>query len=487
MLEKKDKKRQLVLVLFIAVLVRVGCMVWSWSGYYFKEQNELSKSYFRQGYGIAAGYGYVRGDGKAIEHFDRLYKHINSENFRITPDTAGPLPNQDVEFQILHPPGMSLLVYGIHNIFAMRSDIFIQIIGIIFDAIAVGLVYWIGSTFFGMRVGFAASLAYSLFPPLIYYSSASKTPDGLLSVFICGSLVCVLQAVRSEGRYRVIWYAASGLILGLGSYLRPDYMLMPLFMGLGLWMYTWRFWQSFSAMVFIQVIVFIVLFPWAYRNHGISGRWIFTSSGVGPTLITGLGEFHNPWGFGYTDEDRHKQAMLQGFSSAWGPEADHYFRKLFFKSIQQQPMAYLQSIVYRLPLVLMPPLDWGYANPYKTQSFTELREAGIDRYQAIIHKFKYILEAYWDVLIISVVGFCNLFFVFIIFFKERKQFGFILLLLSPHIYSILSHVLTHMEPRFLLPSIFCWLIALGYVLAQGWHYRHELDQCPSPWISSSHP
>ena len=467
MLEKKDKKRQLVLVLFIAILVRVGCMVWSWSGYYFKEQNELSKSYFRQGYGIAAGYGYVRGDGKAIKHFDRLYEHINSENFRITPDTAGPLPNEGMEFQMLHPPGMSLLVYVVHNIFAMRADVPIQIIGIILDAIAVGLVYWMGCTFFGMRVGFAASLAYSLFPPLIY-SSAIKMPDGLLSVFICGSVACVLKAVHSKGRHEVSWYVASGLILGLGSYLRPDYILMPLFMGLGLWLYTRRFWQSFSAMVLTQVVVFMVLFPWAYRNHGISGRWVFTSSSLGPTLITGLGEFHNPWGFGPLDEDRHEQARLQGFSSAWSPEADHYFRKLFFQSIQQQPMAYLQAVVYRLPLALMPPFDWGYANPYKTQSFTDLREAGIDRYQAVTRKFKYILKAYWDVLVMSVVSFCNLFFVFVMFFKERKRFGLILLLLTPHIYSILSHILIHMQPRLLLPSIFCWLIALGYVLARGW-------------------
>jgi 4-amino-4-deoxy-L-arabinose transferase-like glycosyltransferase len=485
-LEKKDKKRQLIAVLLIAILVRVGCMVWSWSGYYFAgELNELSKNYFREGYSIAAGYGYVRGDGKAVEYFDSLYGHILSENFRINPDTAGPLPAEGVEFQMLHPPGMALLIAGMHSIFAIRSDMPIQIIGIILDTIAVGLVYWMSYTFFGLRVGFAASLTYALFPPLIYYSSAAKLPDGLLSVFICGSVACVLKAIYSKGRHEVSWYGASGLMLGLGSYLRPDYMLMPLFMGLGLWLYTWRFWRSFAAMALAQVVVFLVLFPWAYRNHNICGRWVFTSSSVGATLITGLGEFHNPWGFGYTDGDRQEQAQLQGFASAWGPEADLYFRKLFFQSVQQQPMAYLKSIIYRLPLALMPSLGWGYANPYKTQSFTKLREAGMDRYQAITHEFKYILEAYWDMLAISVLSFCNLLFVFVLFFKEQKQYGLILLLLSPHIYSILSHILTHMEPRLLLPSIFSWLIALGYVLARGWQYRHALDQYPNPWASGA--
>jgi hypothetical protein len=110
-------------------------------------------------------------------------------------------------------------------------------------------------------------------------------------------------------------------------------MLMPLFVGLGLWLYTRRFWQSFSAMVFAQVVVFLVLSPWAFRNYGICGRWVFTSSGVGATLITGLGEFNNPWGFGYTDEDRYKQAVLQGFSSAWSPGqifiSGDYFLKVF--------------------------------------------------------------------------------------------------------------------------------------------------------------
>ena len=43
------------------------------------------------------------------------------------------------------------------------------------------------------------------------------------------------------------------------------------------------------AMAIIQSIVFILLTPWAYRNHEICGRWIFTSTATGWTLVGGLG------------------------------------------------------------------------------------------------------------------------------------------------------------------------------------------------------
>ena len=457
-------KKRLVIVAIIAVLVRFGFMIWDWSGHYVRPQGTLSKVYFIEGYGIAAGYGYVYGEGAAREHLCKLYRGVTSQNLRVTPQIAGSMPEEGKYSETLHPPGMALLVAGINRLFGIRADLPVQFIGMMLDSAAAVLVCWMVSNFLNMHVGLIAGLAYAFYPPFAYMSSVSKLPGGLLTFFIVSTLACVLQATRSRGRHAMAWYLLSGLILGLGCYLRPNYMLLPIFMALPLWAYTRRFIRSMATMIAVQAVVLLILFPWAYRNHNLCSRWIFTSTSLGGTLITGLGAYNNPWGFGYTDGDRHKQAVSQGFINPWVPEADLYFRNLFIQSIKQNPGAYLKSIILRMPMAFLTPHDWGYDNPYKTETFAKAREVGEDHYEVLKSKTWYFLTAYWDRLLMGALSFLCLIGVFALLIKESRRYGLILVLISPHIYSVLVHILIHLETRFIISSMFSWLIGLSYLL-----------------------
>jgi hypothetical protein len=239
-------------------------------------------------------------------------------------------------------------------------------------------------------------------------------------------------------------------------------MLMPIFMVLGLWIYTRTLWKPVWTMVLAQLTVLFVLFPWAYRNHNLSGRWIFTSTSVGATLVTGLGEFRNPWGLGPTDEDRAKEAAAVGIPSPWFSDADLHFRKLFLQCIIEKPTAYLGTVVRRVPLVAAPPFTFGFSNPAKTKTFTQMREGHQDRYDVLRSQTLYFLKAYWDYLGMAALAFLCTLSVTVLCFKEWRN-PIIFFLLCPHLYCISSHILTHLEPRFLLPTIFCWLFGLSYV------------------------
>jgi 4-amino-4-deoxy-L-arabinose transferase-like glycosyltransferase len=466
----ENRRKHYIIIILIALLVRTGFMVWSWSSCYVRPPSTLSKTYFIQGYGIAAGYGYLRGDPVCLKLLD-LYDRVSRDNTRFRPEMAGPLSINDTVPETLHPPGMALLIAGINILFGVKADVSIQVLSIILDTIAVALVYWLSAVLFNARIGFVAGLLYAIFPALAR-APVAKDPDGLIGVFVIAGFCCFLQSTRTKGWSMWGWLAGSGLVLGLGSYLRPDFMLLPVFMVLGLWAYTRRFFKSIAAMALVQVIVLLTLFPWAYRNHSVTGRWIFTSTSVGATLISGLGEFNNPWGFGHTDGHRTREAAAQGFKSPWISEADLYFRELFFKSIKENPGAFLKSILLRLPLVLAPPFESGFANPWKERGFSELQSGGKDRYQVIISRPGYVLAAYFDSLIMSVVSLVCLFSVAVLFIKEWHRWGMVFFLMCPHIYNILTHILIHMEARFLLPTIYCWLIALAYVLTRGWRERH---------------
>ena len=464
MTEGRYIRNRLIFVAIIAILIRFGFILWDSSGYYIKPQWNLSKAYFVEGYGIAAGYGYVEGESVAGKHLKALYRRVNSENIRVTPEVAGVLPEEGKYFKMNHPPGMALLVAGINRLFGIRADLPVQILGLILDSTAAVLVSLIVTNFLNFRVGFISGLLYALFPPLAYMSSVSRLPEGLLSFFIVANLACILQGSRSKGLRAIAWYVFSGLFLGLGSYLRPDYTLLPLFMFPLLWIHTRRFIRSFSTIVAVQIVVLMLLIPWAYRNYKLCDRWIFTSTAVGATLITGLGEFTNPWGFVYSDEARYKEAVSEGYINAWSPDADLYFRKLFIKCVYQNPTEFLRIIILRLPMAILTPYDWGYNNPYVKESFVEASQSGKDRYQILKSETCYFLRAYWDRLLMAGLSFLSLIGTFILVIQERSRFGLVLLVLSPHIYSISSHLITHLESRYIIPSVFCWLIGLAYLL-----------------------
>ena len=467
-MSNSKRKRHLLLILLATGVVRVGAMLWSWSGWYGLPQYGMSKLYFREGYGIAAGYGLIQTRGATRQHLIDLYERVSRDSVRVTPEMAGPLPSKDETApSMLHPPGFALLVAGFNRTLGVRADEPMQVLGILLELIAAGLVYWVAATLVGARAGLLAGLIYAFFLPLAYHAAYAKEPQGLHGVFIVGCLAGVLQATRVRGWQALAWYAAGGVVLGLGSYIRPDYMLLPVFMVVGLWAYTRRFLRSVGAMVLVQLLVFATLLPWAYRNYRACGRWVFTSTGVGATLVTGLGEFENAWGIGGSDIDRGNEARAMGFESPWSSESDLYFREVFFKSVRERPGEYLSIVTRRLPLAIATPFRWGLANPYRTQRFGEAATGGEDRYEVIRKRPWYVIAAYWDCMLPGGVMLAGLMCACIMLVRERRRAGMVLLLMSPHLYGIATHVLVHFEPRFILPSAFCWFIALGYVLARG--------------------
>jgi 4-amino-4-deoxy-L-arabinose transferase-like glycosyltransferase len=472
-----SRRHHLIVVIVCAAVFRTGFLLWDWSGRYVVPKTTTSREYFRHGYGICAGYGYVRPiGGPASKHLAALQNRVERERIRVTPDLAGPLPQEGAFPETLRPPGMSILVAGANYLFGTRADVPIQFLGMGLDTLAAGLVWWIAGTCFGPRVGLVAGLLYGFFPPFAR-GSINLEPDGLLSPFVALNLACALAACRTQGRRRLGLWIAGGLALGLGSYLRPDYLMMPVFMFLGIWAYTRDPVRSAFGSLGMLAVTLLALSPWAYRNHRLTGRWIFSSTSVGATLITGLGEYHNPWGFGYLDEDRAAQAAGWGLPSPWTSEADLRFRELFWKSVAQNPAAYAKAVIRRLPMALAPPYAWGFANPWKAHTFSELRAEGKDRYQIAKGKPLYVVAAYGDCLATAGISLLSLGCVVFMLLKESRRAGPAVLLICPHVYSILSHVLTHLEPRFLLPSMFCWLIGTGYVLGAGWRAG---DACLPP-------
>ena len=467
------RDRKLAAVAAATLAFRLLFIVWGWTGWHTATSDPsymmLQWIYAAEGYGLCAGYGYAV-PPKTVPSLATL-----AASQRITPSAALRIDPSTLVPEMWHPPGMAILNAAVHILTGMRVGLPIQLVGAFFDTIAACLVYWIAATFLQPKVGFAAGLLYAFYPPQAASATILQSPEGFQSLFVVGCLACVLQMCRSAGKARLAWCAGAGVLLGVGSYLRPDYLLAPVAMGPALWIYTRQFWRSLFGILAVQLVALLILLPWAYRNHGLCDRWIFSSTAVGGTLVTGLGEYRNPWGLGGTDGDRWAESRAHGFSSPWSPEADLYFREEFWKSITRSPSGYLVSVVKRLPMTLILPQTFGYDNPNKTQRMGEARKHGRDLFDVIKSQPFYVLAAYWDWLLMGAIGFASLLCSIFMAMREWRQFGLILLLLSPHLYSIGTHILIHSDTRYLLPSMFSFLIGLGYVLSRGWR-RSSLTQ-----------
>jgi hypothetical protein len=69
--------RRYLVILIVAMVIGFGFRVWEWSDYCASRPSTLSEIYFVQGFGLAAGYGYVQGIGKpGSTHLRELYKYV---------------------------------------------------------------------------------------------------------------------------------------------------------------------------------------------------------------------------------------------------------------------------------------------------------------------------------------------------------------------------------------------------------------------------
>ena len=139
---------------------------------------------------------------------------------------------------------------------------------------------------------------YAINPVTIYYCP-------LVGVEVPGiTTVLLFLLVGVFGQCRTLfWCVATGVVAGVATLVRSNYLLIPVIWGAGmLWQGRRRFWPVLGKTLIVGGVALLILSPWLVRNAVVFGAFPVFGAGGGETFFGGNNDLaadphNNLWGY----------------------------------------------------------------------------------------------------------------------------------------------------------------------------------------------
>lgn len=184
-----------------------------------------------------------------------------------------------------HPPGYPILLAAIFNV-AGESDTAIQVVQIIFDAIAVVLLFLIALKLAPYPVAVIAALLAAISPQFAYFPQL-LLPDSLIVVPILAAIYFLIRARRDP---RLINFFIAGALIGISCWLRANSLMLPLFLAATAAMLVQRDKRLRAAATVVAGAVLLIA-PITIKNAIVYKRFVPLSLGAGQTLAEGIADY----------------------------------------------------------------------------------------------------------------------------------------------------------------------------------------------------
>lgn len=237
-----------------------------------------------------------------------------------------------------------------------------RLAGCALGALTTYLISRLGASLGGYRVGLIAGIFSALYWPAIYFDAELLTAslESLLGVSL---LLALLRAGRGDG----VWgFLGAGLIWGLASIARPNFLALAPIIGLWLLFLTpvvvsQR--RKLARLALLSIGLGVVILPVTLRNLSVSGESILITYTAGVNLYIG----NNPESTGispvipgarrsleggFRDAQRIPQVELGRPLSA--QEVSDYWSGRALTWIQAEPSAWLKHMLYKARLFFSP-------------------------------------------------------------------------------------------------------------------------------------
>lgn len=237
---------------------------------------------------------------------------------------------------------------------------------------ACGSVYLLGRQLFDERVGVIAC-GLTAFSPVMTGFSVLLLSETLFALMLTLSLWCAAKWLAtptrsaSEGvgtsdprlRFGFVWAGVTGAAIAVATLVRPSWLLAGPALAAAVIALNLRkkkdhgdrrsaSGRQFEAMVMLATL-FVTLLPWAWRNHAVSGHWVFTTLWSGPSLYDGL----NPVANGDSNMEFFDRENLMAKMTEW--DVDQHYQQAAWQFARQNPGRAIELTFLKL---------WRYWKPW---------------------------------------------------------------------------------------------------------------------------
>jgi len=352
-------------------------------------------------------------------------------------------------------PGHGILTALIWKITGDFRYIYVQILQILMDALMIFLIFFIGKELFGEKIGILSSVLYAVYLPQAFLS-VHPLRD-CWPTFI--SIVLVFCILNYKNKNSLLWAVLGGVVSGLGVYLRPNLLFLGVFLSVSSFLYLKRR-EALQLLISTIAIPVFLLIPWWVRNYRIYQKFIPLSTNLGHVLWVGMGVISNPYGFEHKDEAAVRFVREQGYDYPYmSPEYNSVLKRRVFEVIKKDPVYYLRVLIHRIPVVLLPSLQWGiephnfWTIPkWSFQLWRKVTGKGLKDYIKA-HPF----IAFYKILrrVLITVFLCLSLWCVFKGFADRK---ISLFLFSVPFYFVIVHLFLDADPRYIFPGTWVYLV-----------------------------
>jgi 4-amino-4-deoxy-L-arabinose transferase-like glycosyltransferase len=350
---------------------------------------------------------------------------------------------------ILEPVGEAVVLAGIWKVTGSERWLPLQLLTVVLDALVAAVVFAIGMELFGRsRTAYLAAFMYAVFVPIAWLATIPHLDIWAVD-FTAVITLLLLKARTAELPPR--WLAAAGVAIGLGSYFRPGVLLIaPLLALATLSRSSWR--QALRLGAIPTLVAVLLLVPWTIRNAEVFHRFIPLRSGTGQNLWEGLGELHNDFGAQLNDAATQTQVHAVRPDLVYGtPAYDDFLLSWATRAIKNHPGFYAKLVGWRFvsSTALLRNTDWA-------GSILTPAQTGLGLASYIRHRFK-------DLLVLMLEPLLFLASAATVIVTRRRFARSHLIAGAIIVATLLPYLFLHVEPRYLLPASFAYLLwtALG--------------------------
>jgi len=196
-----------------------------------------------------------------------------------------------------HPPGYPILLAAIFKTFG-DSNTAIQFIQILFDAVAVVLIFLIALELLPLTAAMLCGLLAAISPQFAYFTVA-LLPDSLVVPPI---LLAVYLLVRGRKKPSLLNFAFAGALIGVSCWLRANALLLPFFLAILTPLFVQRGKRLHTAAALVGGAL-LAIAPITIKNAIVFRSFIPLSLGAGQTFLEGIADYDEKKRFNIPNTD----------------------------------------------------------------------------------------------------------------------------------------------------------------------------------------